>query len=201
MPNHERPRRARGEQRRKQLLDAAIEVILESGVSAATHRAIAARAGVPAASTTYFFPSIDALIGEALVGVLAIELERLGQLQERINKEGMSTADAIDAYVEVAMAMTPGNVIAQIEMYLSAPRRPSLKAYVHQVLEATRQAAASALKIRGIQSPAAAAALTSMVEGFALHRLAQATPQDTEDLRTSLQALIIGFQTLEIRGS
>jgi DNA-binding transcriptional regulator YbjK len=48
------------------LLDAAVAVVAERGVGGATHRAIAARAGVPLSTTSYFFASLDELIVAAL---------------------------------------------------------------------------------------------------------------------------------------
>ena len=39
---------------------------LQVGAGAVTHRAVAARAGVPLSTTSYFFSSIDELVTEAL---------------------------------------------------------------------------------------------------------------------------------------
>lgn len=199
MTDHERPRRARGELRRQQLIDAAAAVILEHGVSAATHRAIAARAGVPAASTTYFFPSIDALIGEALTGVLQVELKRLDRLQQRIETEELSTSAALDAFVELAMVGSRASIAAQFEMYVAATRRPALQEHVCQVLDATRRAASIALRSKGVTDPAAAQALTAMCDGFALHHLAHSDASDADSLRQGLRALLLGFQALALR--
>jgi TetR/AcrR family transcriptional regulator, regulator of biofilm formation and stress response len=43
--------------RRRLIVEAALRVIARDGVNAATHRAVAAEAGVPPASTTYHFSS------------------------------------------------------------------------------------------------------------------------------------------------
>ena len=48
-------RQARGERRHDAILEAALRVIAERGVSAVTHRAVAAEAAVPLYSTTNNF--------------------------------------------------------------------------------------------------------------------------------------------------
>ncbi|HEX6382829.1 MAG TPA: TetR family transcriptional regulator, partial [Acidimicrobiia bacterium] len=60
------PRQDRSRQRREALLRAAIELLGETGVRSVTHRAVAERAGVPLASTTYYFSSVKELVEEAL---------------------------------------------------------------------------------------------------------------------------------------
>lgn len=71
------------EARRRAILNAAIDVIVEKGAAALTHRAVAARAGVSLGSTTKYFSSIedlrenamDALVREMDAGVDAFESE------------------------------------------------------------------------------------------------------------------------------
>ena len=59
-------RYARGSRRRAALVEAAADVLLEQGLTALSHRAVAARAGLPLASTTYYFTSSDDLRDAAL---------------------------------------------------------------------------------------------------------------------------------------
>src|SRR5687768_15836729 len=54
------------EARRQQIIKAAVRVIAEVGVGNVTHRRIAALAGVPLGSTTYYFPTLDDLVAAAL---------------------------------------------------------------------------------------------------------------------------------------
>lgn len=60
------PGRRDPEGRRRAILDAAVELIVENGSASITHRAIAARAGVSLGSTTQYFTSIDELRERAL---------------------------------------------------------------------------------------------------------------------------------------
>ncbi|MFC5909028.1 TetR family transcriptional regulator [Streptacidiphilus monticola] len=69
-------RQARGERRIEQLLAAAGEVFAESGYSATTTNAIAARAGVSPGTLYQYFPNKDA-IADALGEVFAAKLNEL----------------------------------------------------------------------------------------------------------------------------
>src|ERR1700754_5144638 len=77
-------RRARGERRRRELLEAALVVIDERGVQATPHRAVAEAAGVPLATTTYYFESLDHLLEEALLLFVSEEATRLRALAEQL---------------------------------------------------------------------------------------------------------------------
>lgn len=58
-------RQSRGVARRDVIITAAAALVLEVGPAAVTHRGIAARAEVPLAATTYYFDSLDDLVGAA----------------------------------------------------------------------------------------------------------------------------------------
>lgn len=57
--------RAKGERSRQNILEATLVVIAKRGLHGATHRAIAAEAGVPLSLTTYFFSSLNDLLEQA----------------------------------------------------------------------------------------------------------------------------------------
>ena len=62
-----KPRRAKGEQTRRQILEAALRVIAEQGYRALTHRAVAKEAGVNLSLTTYYFKDLGEMLSEAFV--------------------------------------------------------------------------------------------------------------------------------------
>lgn len=53
------------EQRRQQILDAAMRIVVRDGVRGVRHRAVAAEAGVPLSATTYYFKDIENLLTDA----------------------------------------------------------------------------------------------------------------------------------------
>ncbi|MCL1059863.1 TetR family transcriptional regulator [Shewanella gelidimarina] len=58
--------RSDGQSRRIEILEATLRLIVTEGVRGVRHRAVAAEAGVPLASTTYYFKDIKDLISDAL---------------------------------------------------------------------------------------------------------------------------------------
>lgn len=75
-PRPARAVRSRGIERREALIAAATAHVMEHGVSSLSHRAVAASAGVPLGSTTYYFASIDELRAEALSRLILGDAER-----------------------------------------------------------------------------------------------------------------------------
>lgn len=59
--------RAKSEQRRRLILEAALRIVAREGIRGVKHRAVAREAGVPLASTTYYFKDIDELITDAFM--------------------------------------------------------------------------------------------------------------------------------------
>ena len=59
--------RAKSEQRRRLILEAALRIVAREGIRGVKHRAVAREAGVPLASTTYYFKDISELITDAFM--------------------------------------------------------------------------------------------------------------------------------------
>src|SRR4051794_26841198 len=93
----QRVHRPRGRERRERLLRAALEVIEQRGVHATTHRAVAAAADVPVATTTYYFSSIEELLDAALELYVEDEVERLRRVGERVTETRGPMGDIIRA--------------------------------------------------------------------------------------------------------
>ena len=92
MARGEPTRQARGERRRQAILEAALRLISERGVDAVSHRAVAEEAGVPLASTTYYFESLDELLEGALRLFVDEEAARLTELAERLEGQDLPAA-------------------------------------------------------------------------------------------------------------
>lgn len=72
--------RPRGLERRAAIIDAAAEAVLASGVAALSHRVVAAAAGVPLGSTTYYFASLDELRAAAVEKLIVGDHERRAKM-------------------------------------------------------------------------------------------------------------------------
>ncbi|WP_295839381.1 TetR family transcriptional regulator [uncultured Microbacterium sp.] len=196
-----RPMRARGRARRELLLDATIAIIAEGGIAAVTHRSVAAAAGVPHSSTTYFFDSLDDMIGEAVAHAMAAELERLEQFRSVLVAGANSPGAAIDEFVEIVRSQSQDHTVAQFEIYLFASRHPALRVHVEKILDETRALAAAVLQTNGVTDPHAAAAVVALIDGFALHRIARSEEVQFQSLAHALRAAIVGFVTLAATSS
>lgn len=83
-PNPPAARRRDPQRRRQEILDAAAELVVESGAPALTHRAVAGRAGVALGTLTRHFPSMDEL-RETTLRLLGDEIdETLDGIQDEL---------------------------------------------------------------------------------------------------------------------
>ncbi|MBJ7354080.1 MAG: TetR family transcriptional regulator [Thermoleophilaceae bacterium] len=189
-------KQARGEARRAALIAAAIEVISESGIAGVTHRAVASRADVPLASTSYYFASIDELIEEAVTAAVAGQVELLDNFADLIASSGGS-ADELAELIADALTQLPDSIaITQFDCYLAAARNPAMAPAAANAMDAFERLAAEALRVAGAREPdVGARAFVALADGFALRRLA--LPHDDEsharELRDSMRSLFIAY--------
>jgi DNA-binding transcriptional regulator YbjK len=121
----------KGERRRQALVEAAAALLVEGGFDAIRHRAVAERAGLPLASTTYYFESLDELVTAAVEhhgrGELARGRRRLDELVTRQRSP--------DTLVELVLELLLGpeserdaeSVLVRYERLVGTGRRPYLR--------------------------------------------------------------------------
>lgn len=188
MPIRPPTHRAAGQARRAALLEAAVEVLAEKGVGGATHRAIAKQADMPLSTTSYFFASIDELIGEAMRIVAERVIAQLDDLVHDVTDGSTSVEDAVERYVALASAANTAEVSAQFEIYLQSAHRPELQSVAHQMMAGFERAGEAALRAAGANRPAEGArVLSALIDGFALHRVAW--PRGEADRRALQEGL------------
>ena len=125
MASRVEPVQQRSRSRRELLLRAAVELLADGGPRAVTHRAVAARAGVPQASTTYYFESIQQLTDEALRLHLSERTAELEAMIASATSRGGSTEDIARVLAEMLITRSHEIAIAQFEVYLQAGRNRS----------------------------------------------------------------------------
>ena len=180
-----RTRQARGARRRDAILQAALRVIAEQGVAAVTHRAVAAEADVPLASTTYYFESLDELLEGALFMFVNAETERLAVVAEGLEGTELQPLEAAQLF----RAELEDGSVAQFELYLEASRRPRLREVARQCLDLYAAIAESALRATGAEHPEAyARGFVALFDGYGLHRIAGGGDQGFEDALMALWA-------------
>ena len=117
----------KGERRRAALVGAAAELLRAGGFDAVRHRAVAEKAGLPLASTTYYFGSLDDLV------LAAVERSGRDELAEvRAGLDALPADAGTGELVELALdqllgresRQSPEAVILRYERFVGAGRRP-----------------------------------------------------------------------------
>jgi DNA-binding transcriptional regulator YbjK len=122
----------KGERRRQALVEAASTLLVEGGFDAVRHRAVAERAGLPLASTTYYFDSLDELIATAVEHHSRAELERGRELLEALPAERRDLDSIIDLVLDQLLGPPAGDedaelVLLRYERLVATFRRPYLR--------------------------------------------------------------------------
>lgn len=128
----------KGERRRYALVSAAADLLCEGGFDAVRHRAVARRAGLPLASTTYYFSSLDDLIAKAVeyVGTLETQAlqDRVATLSRR-RRGAESTADIlVDLLVGDSRERVTEQLISRYERLIACARQPGLRDIQRRIL-------------------------------------------------------------------
>ncbi|CAA9347449.1 MAG: Transcriptional regulator, AcrR family [uncultured Frankineae bacterium] len=177
VPARARQPSARGEHRRHALVAAAGELLLEGGFSAVSHRAVAGRAGVPLAATTYYFTSLDDLRAAAVQHLAAGWLERSRAGVEALPGRIDDPERLALALVDVVVHGTDDGVLTMYERYLQAGRHPELRPVV-AAYDAQVDALLREVLRRGGRAPCEddVRRLLAVVDGTVLRALAEGAP-------------------------
>ena len=189
----EREHRRRSLERRAALVRATISVLADRGVAGVTHRAVTEAAGVPLATVSYFWSSIDELTNEALRTIVAEEATGLTEATAGLTGD-MSSAEELAAVAARLSAPRRPETVAQFEAYLDAARSDRHRPAVADAIAAFRRVAEASLAGAGLTDAAAAAeALVALSDGFALLQLATADHSGAAPLERAFRALIAGY--------
>lgn len=151
-------------ERRSRIIDAAIRVVGERGITGLSHRSVAAEADVPLGSTTYHFASLDELLIAAL--------RRTNENFAAVLRDSRALADP-DADLAAELARLLGEFFAggrgraelEYELYLSALRRPALRPVAAEWTDGV------AALLHPRTDPATARALVALMDGICIQVL------------------------------
>jgi TetR/AcrR family transcriptional regulator, regulator of biofilm formation and stress response len=183
--------RPRGIARREALLDAVLRIVAEVGADAVTHRRVAEVAGLPLASTTYWFDSKEHLLTAALQLAADRDIARLSRFLSTASEDledplGLAV-DAILDPVPQATQTSRGWLIATYALMLEAARRPALRAVTRRWTEAYLEALARPLERAGSRDPRSdAELLLAATDGLLVQQLAS---DDDADIAPQLRRL------------
>ena len=176
--------------RREQVLDAAIALLGERGVRSVTHRAVDARAGLPAGSTSNLFRTRDALFD----GIVERITPREQAIWEGLAARSCPTtpAELARAFAELAREATTTHrtlTLARYAILVEAGIRPELRRQLITVGARVSSSAQTWLRIAGSADPDRDAHVVSNYwTGLVLHELA--IPAAVFDPEPRLTALL-----------
>lgn len=171
-------RSPRGAARRAEIVEAAAAIVVADGPAALTHRAVAARAGVPLGSTTYYFADLADLTGAAG----ALLMTRWAQHAAAVAASGVDGPDAL-----VTAVLPPGDaaaVLGHYEHLLGAARVPALAA-AYRAGRAELDDAVGRVLAAG-RLPLDPAVALALVDGAAVTALSEGRP-----LRDHARAVVV----------
>lgn len=183
----------KGERRRYALVSAAAELLCESGFEAVRHRAVARRAGLPLASTTYYFSCLDDLIASAVAHVGMLEVAQLRAGVASLSRRRRGPETTADALVDLLVGAESGprlteQLISRYERYIACARLPALRDIQRRNLRQRADAVAEAVERSGRSVRLElVSALICAVDGAVISALID----DHQDPRVAARATLI----------
>jgi DNA-binding transcriptional regulator YbjK len=130
----------KGVRRQYALVSAAAALLCEGGFDAVRHRAVARRAGLPLAATTYYFSSLDDLIVKAVEHVGALEAQQLRERVAALSRRRRGAESTADVLVDLLVGEDPDSrvseqLISRYERYIACARQPALRVVQRRILQ------------------------------------------------------------------
>jgi DNA-binding transcriptional regulator YbjK len=219
-----RPAQERGRRRRDALLDAGVELLTEGGFAAVSHRAVAERAGLPLAATTYYFRSRDDLIAAAFQLMVDRDLAATRErFTTRVGQLGVPSGDgtggsADDASTGGIVSRIPAPEVAEAlaaallprdeterrrhlalwEFYLRAGRDPALRPLARVWSDRCRATTSELLRIAGYPATTTAVRLLgAAVDGLEIEAIVEARPNTVQSMVEILSRALDWIRTTE----
>jgi DNA-binding transcriptional regulator YbjK len=171
-----------------------MDLLGTEGRAAVTHRRVAARAGVPLASTTYYFSSLDDLITEAMRSAARFEADKGREVAGAL--AALTVDEAADLLAQ-SIARRCGEAlrvttVAVIELRLDAARRDLLRPEVVDWLQGLT-AMVGEVPGGGGTTPEGATrrrAVMAGLDGLLMHSLLSDPPPTADDLRPVVREIL-----------
>ncbi|MEV0248777.1 TetR family transcriptional regulator [Nocardia sp. NPDC050712] len=164
-------RKARGQKRRAEIIEATLTVVQRDGASGVTHRTVAKEAGIPVSLSTYYFASLDDLLIAALTSIVDEYTERIRHIIEHRDDKIRGLAELI------AESAGPGRdrALAERELSTLAARRPALRPIARRWREGVAELARHCT-----DTPDAVTALVATSDGLCAAILIDSAPADAD---------------------
>lgn len=183
----------KGERRRYALVSAAAELLSEGGFEAVRHRAVARRAGLPLASTTYYFSSLDDLIASAVAHIGMLEVAQLRAEVATLSRRRRSADKTAELLVDLLVGRESESrlteqLISRYERHIACARLPGLREIQRRNMRQRVDAVAEVIERSGRSvRPELVSALICTVDGAVVSALVD----DLQDPRAVARTTVI----------
>ncbi len=189
--------RPRGAARREALLQATLTLVADVGADAVTHRRVAETAGLPLASTTYWFDSKEHLLTAALEFAAQRDLARLRAAAAELADGEVTVVGMVAVLAGPAghgdHHADRGSLMATYTLMLEAARRPMLQELSQRWTDGYLETFGALLRRLGSRRPGQdARLLIAAADGLTIDRLATGTHADF-DPRPDLERLAVAL--------
>lgn len=160
------------------------------------HRAVARRAGLPLASTTYYFSSLDDLTASAVEHIGMLEVAQLRARVAEVSKRRRGPETTADVLVDLLVGEESGpplteQLISRYERYIACARLPALRGIQRRLLHQRADAVVEAVEHSGrYVRTELLSALVSAVDGAVVAALVDDDPNPRAAARKTLIGII-----------
>lgn len=156
-------RRRKGEQRRRQLLEATMRVIERGGTAAVSQRVVAREAGLPPSAVTYYFATVNDLLAATLTECNSTWVRRLQELRAHPRERALWLfARDLASYASTDRA----RLFAEYELWLLPARQPELRTELERWDDAVTEMVA-----RFVSDPVLRVGAAATINGLLLRAL------------------------------
>lgn len=194
-------RQQRGEERRRETMEAALRVIGREGIRATTHRAVAQEASASLSATTYYFASIDDLIAQAFAHYVDERLAVLQQVMTEVAAAGSLGVDQAKRlfaeYISEELSRGRLRLAAEHELAVEGIRNPAVAEQYDRLGRSLETYLAGLMGLAGSRQPVVdARVLLAFSRGLELDEITRRTPTPDAEIRAlchrAIDAILTG---------
>ena len=188
----------KGERRRAALVEAAAKLLVEGGFDAVRHRAVAERAGLPLASTTYYFDSLEDLVTAAVEHHSNAELATGRRRLEELATRNRGVQATVDLVLDMLLGPESGDpaadaeaVLLRYERLVATGRRKYLRPLMRTLSAQLNELLTEIFARSGTPVTATELArLVALVDGAVVNALVEVDPEPRAAAARMLQAAL-----------
>ena len=187
----------KGERRKVALVEAAADLLLEGGLDAVRHRAVASRAELPLASTTYYFESLDDLVAAAVEACGNRELDMMRARVAEVSQRNRGVEATVELLVDMLIGVFESadgrreQLVSRCERFVAFARHPELRETQLRLRSQLEDLIVEVLRRSGrVIGPEGLRRLVCVVDGAAVGALSAADPDPMGFAREMLVQVI-----------